>query len=113
MQHHRRQRRYTDLLLESGIPREHIEAAKTADRWRPMLERMRRSEQLGLDLRAALQTAHQRGKPDQMLARVDAGLAAWNADQGTKADRRDAPTFPPLAQHLVSAPATSLRHPAR
>lgn len=82
---HRRQQRYTELLLEAGIPPEHIEAAKNTDRWRPMLQRMHRSEQLGLDLRGALRAASQGEKPDwALLARVDAGLAAWNADRDTR-----------------------------
>lgn len=85
IQHHRRHQRYTDLLLAAGVPPEHIEGAKAANRWRPMLERMRLAEQLGLDLQAALQTASARGKPDQpLMARVDAGLAAWNAHHDTR-----------------------------
>lgn len=85
IQHHRRGQRYTDLLLAAGVAPEHIEAAKAANRWRPTLERMRLAEQLGLDLRAALQTASERRKPDQpLLAGVDAGLASWNADHDTR-----------------------------
>jgi hypothetical protein len=88
IQQHRRQQRYTYLLLKAGIPPEHIQAAKTADRWRPMLERMRRSEQLGLDLRAALQTVRQGWNGDRpLLVRLDAGLAAWTADHDTHHER--------------------------
>ena len=65
-----------------------IEAAKSADLWRPLLERMRRAEQSGLDLRAALQTASERERPDQpLLARVDAGLRAWNAAHDNRRER--------------------------
>jgi ATP-dependent exoDNAse (exonuclease V) alpha subunit len=35
IQHHRREQRYTDLLLAFGTPPQHIQAARTADRWRP------------------------------------------------------------------------------
>lgn len=88
IQHHRRQQRYTDLLLAAGTPPQHIQAARTADRWRPLLERMRHAEQLGLDLRAALQTASQRGTPDQpLLARIDAGLRVWEADHDNRRER--------------------------
>ena len=46
---------------------------------------MRHAEQLGLDLHAALQTASERRKPDQLLlARVEAGLAAWTGDHDAR-----------------------------
>ena len=55
IQHHRRHQRYTELLLAAGVPPEHIQAAKTADRWRPLLERMRHAELLASTLRPLFQ----------------------------------------------------------
>ena len=84
IQHHRRQHRYTELLLEAGVRPEHIEAAINADRWRPLLDRLRRAEQLGLDLRHALDAIGRSEKEaGPLLARIDAGLGDWIA-------RRDA-----------------------
>lgn len=77
IQHHRRQQRYTDLLLAAGVPPEHIHAAKTAGRWRPLLDRMRRAEQLGLDLEAALPAVPQMA-PSHSLARFEAWTRAWS-----------------------------------
>lgn len=85
IQHHRRHQRYTDLLLAAGVGPEQIQAATTADHWRPLLERMRHAEQSGLDLHEALQAVRHpedRGRP--LLARVDAGLAAWAAGHDTR-----------------------------
>jgi ATP-dependent exoDNAse (exonuclease V) alpha subunit len=85
IQHHRRQQRYTELLLAAGVPPGDIQAAKTADRWRTLLERMRHAEQSGLDLHAVLQAVRHledRGRP--LLTQVDAGLAAWTADHDTR-----------------------------
>jgi hypothetical protein len=76
IQHYRRQQRYTELLLAAGVPPEHIQAAKTADRWRPLLERMRHAELLGLDLEAALPVVPQMA-PSHLLARFEAGMRAW------------------------------------
>ncbi|SDP18324.1 conjugative relaxase domain-containing protein, TrwC/TraI family [Pedococcus dokdonensis] len=76
IQHHRRHQRYTDLLLDAGVPPEHIQAAKAADRWHPLLERMRHAEQLGLDLQAAL-PAVAGIAPSPLLARFEAGLGVW------------------------------------
>lgn len=88
IQRHRRHKRYTDLLFAAGVTPEQIEAAKTADRWRPLLDRMRRAEQLGLDLHPASQSTRQRENRNlPLLARVDAGLAAWNADHDSQDDR--------------------------
>jgi len=85
IQQSRRHQRYTELLLAAGVLPEHIEAAKAADRWRPMLERMREAEQLGLDLSGALNSAaHRKGERGQLLARVDAGLGEWiDRDEGS------------------------------
>ncbi len=97
IQHHRRQQRYTELLLAAGVPPGDIQTAKTADRWRPLLERMRHAERSGLDLHAALQALRHledRGRP--LLTRVDAGLAAWTADHDTRQTRD------PWTQHQPS-----------
>ena len=76
IQHHRRQQRYTDLLLASGVPPEHIQAAKTADRWRPLLERMRRAELLGLDLEGVLAVLPPMA-PLRSLAHFEARMRVW------------------------------------
>ncbi|KRF26098.1 TrwC relaxase [Phycicoccus sp. Soil803] len=76
IQHHRRHQRYTDLLLAAGVRPEHIKAAKTADRWHPLLERMRHAERLGLDVEAALQPVSPMA-PSHSLARFDARIRAW------------------------------------
>jgi hypothetical protein len=76
IQHHRRHQRYTDLLLTAGVPPEHIQAAKPADRWRPLLERMRRAELLGLDLDAALPVLLSLAECHS-LAGLQAEIRAW------------------------------------
>jgi hypothetical protein len=88
IQHHRRQQRYTELLVEAGIPPEHIEAAKNADRWRPLLDRMRRAELLGLDLGSATQAVPQMARLHS-LARFEAEIRAW-------CDLREGSTGSPL-----------------
>jgi ATP-dependent exoDNAse (exonuclease V) alpha subunit len=88
IQHHRLHQRYTELLLSAGVPVEHIETAKAADRWRPLLERLHRAEQLGLDLSAALDTLeHTKLESGPVLTRLDEGLSAWIA-------RHDTPVHP-------------------
>jgi ATP-dependent exoDNAse (exonuclease V) alpha subunit len=80
IQHHRRHQRYTNLLLAAGVPPEHMQAAKTADRWRPLLERMRDAELLGLDLDAAFESAQERGgDANPRLAQIVEGLGVWIA----------------------------------
>jgi conjugative relaxase-like TrwC/TraI family protein len=73
---HRRQQRYTQLLLDAGVRPEHIDAAKTVDRWRTLLERMRLAEQGGLDLGAAIQAVARRRSPDAVV-RLEVGLQFW------------------------------------
>ena len=76
IQHHRRQQRYTDLLLRAGVPPEHVQAAKTADRWRPLLGCMRQAELLGLDLETALSGVPQMAA-SHSLVRLEARLRVW------------------------------------
>ena len=45
-----REQRYTDLLLAAGVTPGEIEAAKSADLWRPLLARMHHAERLGIHL---------------------------------------------------------------
>ena len=76
IQHHHRQQGYTDLLLAAGIPPAHIQAAKTADRRRPLLKRMRRAELLGLDLEAVLPVSPPTA-PSRSLAHFVARMRVW------------------------------------
>ena len=76
IQHHRRHQRYTDLLLAAGVPPERIQAAKTADRWHPLLERMRRAELLGLDLEGVLAVLSPMA-PLRSLAHFEARMRVW------------------------------------
>ena len=102
IQHHRRQRRYSNLLVAAGVPLEDIEGAKAADRWRPLLDRMRHAEQLGLDLELALNPVRLCGNDGSpLLPRVYAGLEAWifdrEADRGWRTN--------------VGTPTTAIREP--
>ena len=76
IQNHRRQQRYTQLLLDAGVPSDEIEAAKTADRWRPLLDGMRHAELLGLDLETALPAQAQRHTYPSVEG-VEARIRAW------------------------------------
>jgi conjugative relaxase-like TrwC/TraI family protein len=77
VQHHRRAQRYTTLLLDAGVPPDHIEAAKATDRLLPVLARMREVERRGLDLGGVLseltRIQHQGGP----LPGIYTGLGNW------------------------------------
>jgi conjugative relaxase-like TrwC/TraI family protein len=75
IQNHRRQQRYTELLLKLGVSRDEIAVTKTADRWRPLLAQMRHAETLGLDLESAVPVASKAAR-SRPLARFEAELRA-------------------------------------
>jgi hypothetical protein len=58
-----RERRYTTALLAAGYASHDIEAAKKADHWRPLIERMTAAEHAGLDPSSAAALDWSRGSP--------------------------------------------------
>ncbi|KRF21803.1 hypothetical protein [Phycicoccus sp. Soil803] len=79
-----------------GLANQCARVLAEADRWRPLLARMQRAEQLGLDLPTALQTARQLETPSHpLLARVEAGLAAWTTDHETRHAREQWTKYEP------------------
>jgi conjugative relaxase-like TrwC/TraI family protein len=76
IQSHRRQQRYTKMLLDAGVSPVVVDAAKASGRWRPLLDQMRRAEQRGLRLYDTFELIHG-AKTANPLVGLAVGLGRW------------------------------------